>query len=270
MVAAALALWAVFAPFAFAPFAFAPKAFANVLVTDLSKDKISIRGDFTGETLLLFGAIDPVPHGPVDGVVVVLRGPGENIVLRKKQKTLGIWVNQAAYPMGPLPGFLATASSAPLGALIPDEERRLLSIGADKLQANLLGGPLFNSGAKSGAKSVSDEERRDALAAFIRLKESAHLFAENPQAVEIINNRLFRAEINLPAGMPVGRYVTEFFAFKNGRLVGYRTGELPVDIVGAGHILGEAAHNQSLLYGLSGVALAMFMGWGVAAIFRRR
>ncbi|MCH1542090.1 MAG: TIGR02186 family protein [Alphaproteobacteria bacterium] len=236
----------------------APVARANVLVTDLSKDQISIRGDFAGETLLLFGAIDPNPHGAIDGVVVVLRGPGENIMLRKKRKTLGIWVNQTAYPMGPLPGFLATVSSAPLADFIPDEERRLLNIGADKLQANMLSG------------TPSDEEQRAALAAFIRLKQKDRLFAENAQAVEIIDDRLFRAEINLPAGMPVGRYVTEFFAFKNGRVVGYRTGELPVDIVGAGHILGEAAHKQSLLYGLSGVALAVFMGWGVAAIFRRR
>ena len=68
----------------------APSAQANVLVTDLSKDQISIRGGFTGETLLLFGAIDPTPHGPVDGVVVVLRGPGENVTLRKKQKSFGI------------------------------------------------------------------------------------------------------------------------------------------------------------------------------------
>ena len=235
-----------------------PMARANVLVTDLSKDQISIRGDFAGETLLLFGAIDPSPHGVVDVVVVILRGPGENITLRKKQKTLGIWVNQAAYPIGPLPGFLAVVSSAPLVDLIPDEERRLLDIGADKLQANMLRG------------TPTDEEKRAALAAFIRLKQKDRLFAENAQAVEIIDDRLFRAEINLPAGMPVGRYVTEFFAFKNGRVVGYRTGELPVDIVGAGHILGEAAHNQPLLYGLSGVALAVFMGWGVAAVFRRR
>ena len=64
----------------------APSGQANVLVTDLSKDQISIRGGFTGETLLLFGAIDPTPHGPVDGVVVVLRGPGESVTLRKKQK----------------------------------------------------------------------------------------------------------------------------------------------------------------------------------------
>lgn len=231
---------------------------ANVLVTDLSKDQISIRGDFTGETLLLFGAIDPTPHGPVDGVVVALRGPGETVTLRKKRKTLGIWINQKAYRMGPLPGFLATVSSAPLAALAPLEERRQLNIGAEQLDAALI------SGAAGRA------EKQAAMQAFVRLKRADALFAEDPQAVEIIDERLFRAEIKLPAGMPVGRYVTEFFAFKNGRVVGYRTGELPVDIVGAGHILGEAAHKQSLLYGLSGVALAVFMGWGIAAIFRRR
>ena len=231
---------------------------ANVLVTDLSKDQISIRGDFTGETLLLFGAIDPTPHGPVDGVVVVLRGPGETFTLRKKRKTLGIWINQKAYRMGPLPGFLATVSSAPLSDLAPAEERRQLNIGADQLDASLLSG------------TASAAEKQEVLQAYVRLKRSDALFDENAQAVEIIDDRLFRAEIKLPAGMPVGRYVTEFFAFKNGRVIGYRTGELPVDIVGAGHILGEAAHHQSLLYGLSGVALAVFMGWGVAAIFRRR
>ena len=91
--------------FSFALLAGHVPAQANVLVTDLSKDQISIRGDFTGETLLLFGAIDPTPHGPVDGVVVVLRGPGENVTLRKKQKSFGIWVNQQAYRMGPYRGF---------------------------------------------------------------------------------------------------------------------------------------------------------------------
>ena len=67
-----------------------PAVRPNVLVTDLSKDQISIRGDFTGETLLLFGAIDPHPHGAIDGVVVVFRGPSETIILRKKQKTLAL------------------------------------------------------------------------------------------------------------------------------------------------------------------------------------
>ncbi len=237
-------------------FALAAPALANVLITDVSKDQISIRSNFNGETLLLFGAIDTQPHGPADGVVVVLRGPGENITLRKKQKQFGIWVNGASYDLGPLPSFYAVASSAPLDALAPIEERQKLGIGADVLDANTLGKELLKS------------EKSEALAAFLRLKRRDHLVAEQSNAVEIIHDKLFRAEINLPAGMPVGRYVTEFFAFKNGRLIGYQTGELPVDIVGAGHILHEAAHDMSLIYGIAGVILAIFMGWFVAIIFR--
>ena len=231
---------------------------ANVLVTDLSKDRIAIHADFAGETLLLFGAIDPQPHGPVDGVAVVLRGPGENIIIRQKQKQFGIWANGAAYPVGPLPGFMAVVSSTPLAVLAPEKERRLLGLGQDTLQPNMLRG-------------TADEKDLDAaMQAFLRLKTKDRLYDENPNAIEIIDDRLFRAEIDLPAGMPVGRYVTEFFAFKNGRLVGYRTGELPVDIVGAGHILHQAAYQQSLLYGIIGVVLAVLMGWGAAVLFRRR
>lgn len=231
---------------------------ANVLVTDLSKDQISIRSNFTGETLLLFGAIDPTPHGKVDGIAVVLRGPSENVVIRQKQKRFGIWANGAAYHIGPLPGFLAVVSSVPLSTLAPEKERTMLGLGQDMLQPNLLSG------------AADKDALEAALQAFLRLKTKDRLYDENPNAIEIIDDRLFRAEIDLPAGMPVGRYVTEFFAFKNGRLVGYRTGELPVDIVGAGHILHEAAYQQSLLYGLAGVGLAILMGWGAALLFRRR
>lgn len=230
-------------------------AAANVLVTDISKDHISIRSNFTGESLLLFGAIDTSIYGSVDGIVVTLRGPGETVVLRKKQKQLGIWVNGAAYEMGPLPGFYAVVSSHPIGALMSTDEQRARGIGTAALKANLL-----NGGAG---------ETKEAFAAFIRLKEKDALFDTRSDRVEIISDKLFRAEINLPAGMPVGRYVTEFFAFKNGRLVGYQTGELPVDIVGAGHILHQAAYDMSLLYGIAGVVMALMMGWGVAVLFRR-
>ena len=236
----------------------APAQAANVLVTDLSKDQISIRSNFAGEKLLLFGAIDTAPYGPVDGVVVVLRGPGEDVLLRKKQKQFGIWINGPAAQIGPLPSFYTVVSSAPLVQLAPPEERAMLGIGAETLKGNFI----------SGAPSSAPQE--EVLAAFQRLKQADSLFAAQDDAVEIIDDKLFRAEINLPAGMPVGRYVTEFFAFKAGRLVGYQTGELPVDIVGTGHILHQAAYETPLLYGLSGVAMAIFMGWAVAVIFRRR
>jgi uncharacterized protein (TIGR02186 family) len=229
--------------------------FQNVLVTDVSKDQISIRSNYSGETLLLFGAIDTQPYGEADGVVVVLRGPAQDITLRKKNKQFGIWVNGPAYRLGDLPSFYAVASSRPVAELLPSARRAELGIGADVLKASNL--------------DANADAEREAIEAFLRLKQQANLFAAQSDAVEIIHGKLFRAEINLPAGMPVGAYTTEFFAFKDGTLIGYQIGELPVDIVGAGHILHEAAYNMSLLYGIFGVALAVFMGWAVAIIFRR-
>ena len=229
--------------------------FQNVLVTDVSKDQISIRSNYSGETLLLFGAIDTQPYGEADGVVVVLRGPAQDITLRKKNKQFGIWVNGPAYRLGDLPSFYAVASSRPVAELLASARRAELGIGADVLKANNL--------------DANADAEREAIEAFLRLKQQANLFAAQSDAVEIIHGKLFRAEINLPAGMPVGAYTTEFFAFKDGTLIGYQIGELPVDIVGAGHIFHEAAYNMSLLYGIFGVALAVFMGWAVAIIFRR-
>ncbi|MDG2496114.1 MAG: TIGR02186 family protein [Alphaproteobacteria bacterium] len=234
--------------------------FQNVLVTDVSKDQISIRSNYSGETLLLFGAIDTQPYGEADGVVVVLRGPAQDIILRKKNKQFGIWVNGPAYTFGDLPSFYAVASSRPIADLLPNARRAELGIGADVLKAS-------NLDPKTPHPTQGESE---AVAAFLRLKQQADLFAAQSDAVEIIHGKLFRAEINLPAGMPVGAYTTEFFAFQKGTLIGYQKGELPVDIVGAGHILHEAAYNMSLLYGIFGVAVAVFMGWAVAIIFRRR
>ena len=231
---------------------------ANTIVADLSKDHISIKSNFAGEKLLLFGAVDTTQEGPIEDIVVVLRGPGENFTLRKKQKKVGIWVNGAAYNLGPLPGFYAISSTRNVAEMAPQDELIKLGIGTDGLEMNFLS-PTLNAA-----------ERREAMAGFLRLKQARALYAQEQNGVKLIGGRLFRAEINLPSGMPVGTYVTEFFAFQNGRLVGYQTGELPVDIVGAGNLLHKAAYEMPLAYGVFGVVMACFMGWGFAILFRRR
>jgi uncharacterized protein (TIGR02186 family) len=240
-------------------FALAPMAArANTIIADLSKDHISIKSNFAGEKLLLFGAVEATVDGPISDIIVILRGPGENFTLRKKEKKLGVWVNNAAYDIGPLPGFYAVASTKKLSQMAPANVLREHSIGANAMSVNFL------------SSNIEPSEQAEAIAGFIRLKQARALYAEAENGVQIIGGRLFRAEINLPSGMPVGTYVTEFFAFQNGRLVGYQTGELPVDIVGAGHILHQAAYEMPLVYGIGGVVMACFMGWGVATLFRRR
>ena len=76
-------------------------------------------------------------------------------------------------------------------------------------------------------------------------------------------------ELALPPGLPFGTYITEFFLFEKGRVVGYQTGKLSVAITGLEQWLRVTAHDMPLLYGLFGVFIAGLMGWGVATLFRR-
>ncbi len=248
---------------------FMATASANGLVADLSKDHISIRSNFSGETLLLFGAVGGDNRGrafgasvsPID-VVVVLRGPAANFTIRKKARRAGIWVNSEVHHISDLPAFYALVSTNPIDAIVPEAVRAKHKIGIDNLRDNV---PTEeqSDGRYAHAQDVVSR-------AFMRLRAAQGLYSESESGVELIGGRLFRAEINLPPGMPIGSYVSEFFAFQDGRLIGYQTGELPVDTVGAGHVMYELAHTQPLLYGLGGVALAACLGWAAALMFRRR
>ena len=79
-----------------------------ILVPEVSQDRISIRGDFNGAQLLLFGAITYPPgtrNTDQADIVVVLKGPVESIVVREKQQIAGIWINAASSEFRSAPGI---------------------------------------------------------------------------------------------------------------------------------------------------------------------
>ena len=242
----------------------AQKARANALVADLSKDQIRVASNFTGEKILLFGAIDGTGSSGASDVVVVVRGPSENFTLRRKKRVAGIWVNAEARTLGPLPGYYAVASTRTLEDIAPVSERAKHQIGPEYLHFSMLD--------QAPKATPPNNDLRDTSLyqdSFVRIKSGQNLYSVDPDGVRIIADRLFRAELTLPAGLPFGTYITEFFLFENGRVVGYQTGELSVAITGLEQWLRVMAHDMPLLYGLFGVFIAGLMGWGVATLFRR-
>lgn len=79
----------------------APAASASPLVADLSDHLIKITTGFTGTDVLLFGATD----GPGQ-VIVVVRGPDHQIIVRRKERAAGIWVNGANRYFESAPRFM--------------------------------------------------------------------------------------------------------------------------------------------------------------------
>ena len=81
---------------------------AKDLVVDLSAPIVRITTGFSGTELLLFVA----KRGAGD-VIVVVRGPLEDLVVRRKSRVAGIWVNRAAIAFTDVPSYYAVASTRP-------------------------------------------------------------------------------------------------------------------------------------------------------------
>lgn len=230
-------------------------AAAADLVADLSKNRVAIRANFSGDRILLFGAIAPGRPDSNRQVIATIEGPSQNIMLRKKARTGGIWVNRGAVRIDNVPSYYAVMSSAPLLEIANRDTLSANGIGARNLATRL------------------QEQNPDISAAYaealLRLKRDQKLYTDAPALVDITEARLFRTEIDLPSGIMIGTYNITYFLIENGRVIETRRGNFEVDVVGLEQFLYSTAHRQPFLYGLLGVFLACGMGWAAARFLGR-
>ncbi|KGB54364.1 hypothetical protein FG91_02087 [Sphingopyxis sp. LC81] len=230
------------------------------LVPDVSSRAIDIQYSFTGEELLLFGAIlypgQRLPDDRAD-IVVVLKGPVRPIVLREKRRVAGIWVNASSIRLRTSPGFYAIGSSRPIDKLVDERTAAIFELGL----ANLSMSP-------SGFSEAKKLERFEA--GLTDLYRRSGLFVENPAAVEITEGVLYRARIPVPARVPVGTYRAETYLISRGRVLAVASRDVQIRKAGFERFVALAAQRHGFLYGLSAVLLSLVLGYGASAIFRRR
>jgi uncharacterized protein (TIGR02186 family) len=232
-----------------------------VLVPDVSQREIRIAYSFTGAELLLFGAI-LYPGGRVPqndrktDLVVVVKGPTQSITVREKEKLAGIWVNAEALRYRSAPSFYAIASSRPIDRIVDDRTRAIYELGLDSLQL---------SPASSAPSHTQDRFARG----LVELRRRAGLYYEAPRAVEITQDVLYRARVEIPARVPVGRFTAETFLIRDGKVLAAAVRDIDVQKSGFERFVARAADRASLLYGLTAVALSVLLGWGAGRIARR-
>lgn len=231
-----------------------------VLVPDISARKVEIRYSFTGAQLLLFGAIvypggRPPPRAA--DIVVVLRGPVQPILVREKQKIVGIWMNADSNRFRSAPSFYAVASSRPISQLVDERTAAIYEMGLHNLQLSPGGG------------AFPEKERRFE-AGLLDLRKRHGLYSENPKGVEISGGVLYRATITIPSQVPVGTYTAETFLLDRGRVLAVATKDIEINKSGFERYIALAARRHEGLYGLAAVLLSLGLGWAAAAAFRRR
>ena len=105
--------------------------------------------------------------------------------------------------------------------------------------------------------------------AVIRLKQDQNLFQEHDDGVSFIGRSLFRASVDLPVNVPIGRYTADVYLFRDGQVVSKNQSTLEVTQAGLDRAIYLMAFNRPLLYGLVAVLLAVLAGLAGWAAFRR-
>lgn len=232
-------------------------AIAEEIVAELSQTRVSITANFDGSEILVYGAVrreSPIPEGEL-GVLITVEGPAEPVIVRRKARRLGIWVNTEAVEVDSAPSFYALATSGPLASVLTETEdlrhkltisRAIRSIGAPM---NIL-----------DAESFTD--------ALIRIRMDKDLYQMLEGDVLLSGGTLFSTSIALPANLTQGDYRTRIVLTRNGEVVDLYQTSLNVGKVGLEKFIFTLAHSQPFLYGLLSLAIAIAAGWSASAFFR--
>ncbi len=225
---------------------------ANTLVADLSHHLVAITTGFAGADVLLFGAVE----GQGD-VVVMTRGPDQPMIMHRKSRILGVWVNTASMTFDRAPSFYAIASSRPLEDIAPATVLARHEMGVEHLRLEL---------ARAKASPNVAAEWRSGL---IRNLQRLGLYANSVHNVTFLGNRLFRTQISLPANVPTGTYQVQVYLLQDGRVVSAQTTPLSVSKVGGEAVVFDFAYNRPATYGLIAIVLALMAGWLAHLAFRK-
>lgn len=227
----------------------------------LSTDKVSITAGFSGADLTIFGALEnPDPlvarQGRYD-VIVVLEGPPRPVVVRRKDRVLGVWVNLESETFENVPVSYSVATTRPLQDITEPSSYKQLSLGASNL---------YMQPADPGDNPATIQE----FTAALRDRKSATgLYSENVGGVQFLSQNLFRATVRLAPNVPVGTHKARAFLFKSGLFIKESSAQLEIRKSGFEQSIFRVARDYSFLYGVFAVSLAMLTGWLGRLIFRK-
>ncbi|MFN4114033.1 MAG: TIGR02186 family protein [Sphingomonadaceae bacterium] len=228
-----------------------------ILVPEVSQHEVQVRQGFTGTELLLFGAIlDPGGRraGEDYEIVVVLKGPTVPVQVREKQRVAGIWINADSTAFRSAPSFFAVASSAPVSDIVDERTAAIYELGTEFIQLS-----------PTGLLELGEQQRF--AAGLVDLRTRQGLYKQDMGGVQISEQVLYQARIELPSNVQTGTYTAETFAITRGRVIASAISEVEVRKVGFERFIEVFSQQQALLYGLLAVAMSVGMGWMAGRLF---
>ncbi len=237
----------------------APAASAQeTVVTGISTENIALTADFTGSEVLVFGAIRrdapiPVDAGALD-IVITLSGPPRTVVVRRKERRWGIWINTEEVRIRETPSYYAIATTRPLRDILSETERLRHNLGLDQA--------IRRVGAHPRLSDTTDYSE-----ALIRLRLENGLFAQREGGVRLAEQTLFQTRFRMPTNLIEGAYAAQYFLVRNRAVISSGGAEITVEKAGIERWLFNLSQEAPLRYGLLSLGLAIAAGWLAASVF---
>jgi uncharacterized protein (TIGR02186 family) len=225
----------------------------ETIVTGLSQNRVAITANYNGSEILIYGAVkrDAPAPGPID-VIVTVEGPKEPMTIRRKEWVAGLWINRSAISVDAAPSFYAVATSGPIEKILTRTEALRFKITI----------PHAIRAVGSTSEAADAEVFVEALQ---RLQEQADRYRLDERSVTLTDQTLFRTDVALPANLTEGDYKVRLFLLRDGRVVDHQERVIGVRKAGLEQFLFTLAHEQSLLYGVISLLMAVVAGWAASA-----
>ncbi len=220
---------------------------------ELADDRVNISTGFNGTQVALFGTTS------IDGnVVITLTGPERTVVLRRKGRVMGAWMNNKSVEFRRVPTYYDYAASINDATL----EKTGALLDANQIGVNHL-----------GFYPEDDDEKPDVINSFrdalIAEMQSKGFYPVQASNVSFVSAGFFKTVFTLPPGVPTGGYRVEAMVIKDGAVVAKESKELQVGQVGFNARVYLFSDNHSFFYGIFAVLMALFSGWSAFTFLRR-
>jgi uncharacterized protein (TIGR02186 family) len=216
----------------------------QLLAVDLAEDHVDITTGFNGAHLTLFGVQEEAGD-----IAIVITGPEEEMVVRRKEKIAGIWMNRKSMTFENVPVFYSYALEKPEKDMAPPE----------RLMENRIG--MASLRFMPEERKTKPEELKTFQDALIRNRQAQRAFPQKPEKITFISDKFFRTTFYIPPNVATGRYEVKTYLLKNGRVQDISTTDVKVAQVGASAAINDFSHTWSLAYGMLCVLMAVTIGW---------
>lgn len=210
---------------------------------DLAADHVEVTSNFSGATVVVFGTMDTKS----DGLAITLKGPNSQVMVRKKENVMGMWLNRGYIFFKDVPHFYSYAVYGDEKKLAPSSVLAQNEIGLNALVI----------------RPEDEDELEESIPfqeALIRNWQKTGHFPLNSNQITMQGGRLFRADFQLPSNIPTGTYKVSAYSFKGGKIVDSRDKLLIVEQAGFSALVKNFALEHSFAYAFIMLLIALLTG----------